>query len=38
VASPASFSGANLIGLRFAIPYEIIHSTLAANKKTTSII
>lgn len=28
--SPASILGGNLIGLKPAIPYEIIHSTLCA--------
>lgn len=28
--SPASILGGNLIGLKPAIPYEIIHSTLSA--------
>ena len=26
--SPASISGGNLIGLKYAIPYDTIHSTL----------
>ncbi len=31
--SPASIVGGNLIGLKSAIPYEIIHSTLAKIKE-----
>ncbi len=35
--SPASISGGNLIGLKPAIPYEIIHSTLAAMQTSQRI-
>ncbi len=34
--SPASILGGNLIGLKHAIPYEIIHSTLAVMQMKTT--
>ena len=36
--SPASILGGNLIGLKPAVPYEIIHSPLATITRTHEIL